>query len=477
MSAKRQSKGKANGVSRKKSKIVEDDPPVLSEEDDDDDRRSDDDDVDELAEDNASLRVKGPDHIGVVLLTGGTNWDLNGRKSMPKGCKSVGRNLYEPHLFGPLKDNRIRLVVSSCNSSHTIFITEEGKALSLGRNEKGQLGVKDLLRRDIPTPIEGLPDHAIVNAATGRGHTLLLTDRGAVYSCGDNKNSQCGVKSKEPFVTTAMRVKYNGPPIVKVGCGAEFSILLDCKGTLYSFGLPEYGQLGHNTNGEYIERAGAINFATVKLPKPIMTFVEKTKNKVEILQKPEIRDFACGTNHTVAIDDHKKAYSWGFGGYGRLGHSEPKDELQPRLIKYFDVQRSGVKHVACGPAFSIAINEFGAVYLFGQMSSRGEANMYPKPVQDLHGWNLRSIGTCSIGLVAAADDSCIVWGSGTSSGELGLGELKKSSAKPCEMKKLDGLYVEQVTCGSAHTFLLARDLSEDDKDIIASMPEYKPVVA
>jgi len=42
-----------------------------------------------------------------------------------------------------------------------------------------------------------------------------------------------------------------------------------------------------------------------------------------------------------------------------LGHSEPKDELQPRLIKYFDVQRSGVKYVACGPAFSIAINEFG----------------------------------------------------------------------------------------------------------------------
>lgn len=65
----------------------------------------------------------------------------------------------------------------------------------------------------------------------------------------------------------------------------------------------------------------------------------------------------------VAIDDHKKAYSWGFGGYGRLGHSEPKDELQPRLIKYFDVQRSGVKHVACGPAFSIAINEFGIIIL------------------------------------------------------------------------------------------------------------------
>lgn len=94
-------------------------------------------------------------------------------------------------------------------------------------------------------------------------------------------------------------MKYNGPPIVKLGCGADFSVLLDCKGTLYSFGLPEYGQLGHNTNGEYIERAGAITFNTVKVPKAITTFVEKTKNKVEILPKPEIRDFACGTNHTV----------------------------------------------------------------------------------------------------------------------------------------------------------------------------------
>lgn len=59
MSTKRQSKGKANGVSRKKSKIVEDDPPTMSEEDDDDDddRKSEDEerDEDELTEENESL--------------------------------------------------------------------------------------------------------------------------------------------------------------------------------------------------------------------------------------------------------------------------------------------------------------------------------------------------------------------------------------------------------------------------------------
>lgn len=29
-----------------------------------------------------------------------------------------------------------------------------------------------------------------------------------------------------------------------MACGAEFSMLMDCKGNLYSFGCPEYGQLG-----------------------------------------------------------------------------------------------------------------------------------------------------------------------------------------------------------------------------------------
>lgn len=36
----------------------------------------------------------------------------------------------------------------------------------------------------------------------------------------------------------------SGAPIVKVGCGADFSMILDCNGVLHSFGLPEYGQLG-----------------------------------------------------------------------------------------------------------------------------------------------------------------------------------------------------------------------------------------
>ena len=47
----------------------------------------------------------------------------------------------------------------------------------LGRNEKGQLGHGDTLRRDVPTLIECLKDVNIVDAACGRNHTLILSGR------------------------------------------------------------------------------------------------------------------------------------------------------------------------------------------------------------------------------------------------------------------------------------------------------------
>lgn len=65
----------------------------------------------------------------------------------------------------------------------------------------------------------------------------------------------------------------------------------------------------------------------------------------------------------VAIDSKKRAYSWGFGGFGRLGHAEQRDESVPRLIKYFDSQARGVRSVHCGATYSLAVNEHGMYYI------------------------------------------------------------------------------------------------------------------
>lgn len=58
--------------------------------------------------------------------------------------------------------NNIKIVNSSC---------------LLGRNEKGQLGVADINRRDAPVRVDLLDSFNIVSAACGKNHTLFLTGK------------------------------------------------------------------------------------------------------------------------------------------------------------------------------------------------------------------------------------------------------------------------------------------------------------
>lgn len=431
---------------------------------------------DDLDPSNSALRVKGPEHAGALLICGAVNWDLSGRKQVPKGTKpSIGRNLYVPHRFTPFEGIKVKLVVSGSSSCHSIIVTEEGKAFTFGRNEKSQLGNGNQTRQDSPVQIETLKDHTVVGAATGRNHSIFLTDRGTVYTCGDNTKGQCGVGSSAAMITTATRIRYKGPPIVKVSAGAEFSVILDVRGTMHSFGSPEYGQLGHGSTGEYIATQNKISFHFEKAPKPIIMFVEKSKESGQVALEPaDILDVSCGANHTVCIDSKKRVFSWGFGGYGRLGHAEPKDEFVPRLIKLFSVQNRAIKSIHCGSSYCLAVTEHGAVYFWGQTKKTGEAVMYPKPIQDLHGWNVRSVGTAQTSIVVAADESCIAWGPSPAYGELGLGENRKTAPAPTEVKKLDGIHIHQLTCGYSHTLFIARQDSEEEQNKLENLPEYNP---
>ncbi len=80
-----------------------------------------------------------------------------------------------------------------------------------------------------------------------------------MYSCGDNRFGQCGVGDKhEVTVTSPRKVNYPGGPAVAVSCGAEFSALVDSEGQVWTWGHPEHGQLGHNTEGSFLEKSGKV---------------------------------------------------------------------------------------------------------------------------------------------------------------------------------------------------------------------------
>ena len=87
-----------------------------------------------------------------------------------------------------------------------------------GRNEKGQLGLGNTTRKDVPTVVEALSEFNIVEAACGRNHTLFLTGILA-YCFASCPTKGCAI------------LTLNAPISTKVVC---FSRLLKCLRSLYS---------------------------------------------------------------------------------------------------------------------------------------------------------------------------------------------------------------------------------------------------
>ncbi|KAM7351611.1 protein RCC2 isoform 1-T2 [Cochliomyia hominivorax] len=480
MSAKRKAGGNGNGPNKRRPKKKESDyEDEVSDESEEEAAQSSSNQVEVLIPNNDDLDPpsKLPEDLlatmektpGKLLIAGMVTWDLTGKRDR-KNVVKVRPNLYSFHRF---TDEKYRYVASGCASAHTILVNMDRKAMSFGRNPSGQLGLPDTKLCEKPTLIPGLEKVNIVQAAVGRHHSLFLTDTGSVYACGDNKSGQCGIGSNIQTVNTPTLINYRGPPIVRVGCGAEFSVILDIKGNLHTFGLPEYGQLGHNTDAKYFVNANKLSFHFETSPKKIVLYIEKSKDgHVTPMDNVQIVDFACGNNHTVAIDSKKRVYSWGFGGFGRLGHAEPKDEMVPRHVKFFDIGGRGGRSVYCGATYSLVVNELGVLFLFGQNKKTGEANMYPKPVQDLSGWNITDIGCSNTSIVISADDTLIAWGASPTYGELGLGEFQKSSTVPKEVPKMDSMKIPQVAMGYSHTVLLVDTDNEATQAKYDKLPEY-----
>lgn len=435
--------------------------------------------VTEPDETKEKIKLEGSKYKGQLLICGATNWDLIGRKEVPKqqvAYRNLGQNLWGPNRYGCLSGVRVRTVSSGSCAAHNLIITTEGTIWSWGRGEKGQLGHGDTKRGEVPKLIEALKDHTIVAGACGRNHSLCLTENGTVFAFGENKMGQLGLGNQTEAEPCPAQIMYNGQPIVKIACGAEFSMIADCKGNLYSFGHPEYGQLGHNSDGKFIARAQRIEFDCEVVPRRVAIFLEKTKDG-QILPVPNVvvREVACGANHTIALDSQKRVFTWGFGGYGRLGHSEQKDEMVPRLVKLFDFPGRGAVRICAGNTCSFAVNEMGGLFFWGATNTSRDSTMYPKVVQDLCGWKVRSLSSGKSSIIVAADESTISWGPSPTFGELGYGDNKpKSSTTAQEIKTLDGVYIEQVAMGHAHSLMIARDESDTEKERIKKLPEYNP---
>ncbi|KAI8016404.1 Protein RCC2 [Camellia lanceoleosa] len=392
--------------------------------------------------------VKG----GELLFCGATCWDTIGRR---KG--SMEGNLVSPTRLRPFVGVDIRMVVSGCASCHCVALDVEGRCYTWGRNEKGQLGHGDTIQRDRPTVVSELSKNKIIGAGAGRSHTVVVTNDGFSFAFGWNKHGQLGSGSAKNEIESSP-VRCLVSEIKNAVCGADFTVWLSSVegASILTAGLPQYGQLGHGTDNEYNTKDSSVRLAYEAQPRP---------KAIASLSGETIVKVACGTNHTVAVDSNGFVYTWGFGGYGRLGHREQKDEWAPRRVDVFT--RNNVLPpnavISAGSVNSSCTAGGGQLYMWGKIKNSGDDWMYPKPLMDLSGWNIRCMDSGSMHHFVGADSSCISWGH-AQSGELGYGPYgQKSSAVPKKVDTLEGMHVISVACGSAHSMVVVDRTNVGDR--------------
>jgi len=424
---------------------------------------------------SASKKIKASKEAGTMLFAGLTDYNKRHMKSHANTEEIV----WTAHRYKSLEGVRIRDVASHGVAYHALAISEDGKVYAWGFNKNGQLGVGDNVNRRNPTLVESMEEQNVVQVAVGRFHSLMLTDTGHVYACGENSEGQCGIGKRHPQANVPLKVDTSEiGPIKMVSCGEKHSLFVSEDGTLHSCGNPEFGVLGHGTEGKelgVVGKSGRVTFHYEYVPKQIESFIEKDEGETIPHGQPHIVYVSSGIQHNVAIDDQQRAFSWGHGGFGRLGHNSTANELVPRLMKcWFRITGradGGVTKVWCGGQFNIVDTTVDKCkYMFGQYNTSKEANMYPKFMDDLQGWNTRDVACGQSGFLICADDVVIGAQPSPGFGSLAAGTVKKASAPPMFLTAFKDLYMLRTGLGYAHACYIARDSSEKDKAVLENFP-------
>ena len=192
--------------------------------------------------------------------------------------------------------------ISCCQ--HTTFIVKtDGSVWSCGNNTYGQLGLNDTDNRTIFTQVTTNINNDVKQVACGAHHTFILKNDGSLWSCGRNYYGQLGLGEKggsdADIHTSFTQVTTNiNNDLKEVVCGIYHTFILKNDGSIWSCGLNDRGELGLNSDNDTYTS----------------TFTQVTTNI-----NNNVKQVACGNNHTIILKNDDSIWATGYNNYGNLG--------------------------------------------------------------------------------------------------------------------------------------------------------------
>ncbi len=254
----------------------------------------------------------------------------------------VGNNSYLPlgtkgwkqttHLQVELPENTVDI---KTGFGHVLALTASGEVYAWGRNSCGQVGNGKFTHQITPYK---LPLKNIVQIVGGGKFSLALDKDGVLWGWGDNEYNTL-MPQKKRNQSTPVQIDYGDIDIAYIeACGFSV-VLLDTKGTLWTWGRNHMQQLGYDTKRETVKEP-----RSVPLPLPV-TYV------------------AAYSSQTYAILTDGSLWSWGNNSYGQLGQGFRSAASQGVLPgKAYD---KDVVMVMGGSLFAMAMTKDGTLLCAG----------------------------------------------------------------------------------------------------------------
>jgi len=218
--------------------------------------------------------------------------------------------------------------------------------------------------------------------------------QGNVYLWGSGKDGRLGNgrSTNESNPISIRDLKFS-----KVVCGYHNTFGISTDGLVYGWGRNENGQLGVGN--------------TMNTPIPV---------NITHLNKITIVNIACGWQHSLALSNTGRLFSWGCGDEGQLGHGDNFELISPAEIKFFE--KAQVTLIASGHSQSAAVTNDGTLYTWGHnsdcrlMNSHQSSSFYIPTLTEFHKYKTLSqepeedLEICSVSM--GSTHMCLVTANG-----------------------------------------------------------------
>ena len=235
--------------------------------------------------------------------------------------------------------------------NHTVAL-KNGTAYAWGHNGSGQLDTGPTSGTgadiDLPVKVHGAGDVGfltdVVTIKAGSSHSLAVKGDGTVWTWGYDGFGQLGDNASHAGSQSRLPVQVEGvggsgflTGVSSVAGGDLHSLALKSDGSVYAWGLNNFGQIGDDSTVFHRN-------APVKV---------KSEGGADSLT--DAADVAAGAHHSVAVaSTHDTVWSWGHNEFGTLGTGSFGGNFDTPVES---IQLIGATRVATGDFHSLAVAE------------------------------------------------------------------------------------------------------------------------